>query len=233
MTETPDHRGARHRGPPLVLLAGVHTLLFVASLVVLNGLTEGTWLLPGADPNQIVAFLDDNAGPLRVVGMLQFGAAVPLMLYAASASSQLRHLGIRAAGTTITLAGGVVAATLLGVAGLGMVTAAATADAATPATATLVHQVVFLTGGPGHVVFLGLLLAGIAITSMLARQLAAWLCWAMLAIAAAAELATLSLAIQPLGVLVAVGRFGGMAALIAAGVALPSELSSYRPGYGA
>lgn len=149
MTETPDHRGARHRGPPLVLVAGVYTLLFVASLVVLNGLTEGTWLLPGADPNQIVAFLDDNAGPLRVVGMLQFGAAVPLMLYAASASSQLRHLGIRAAGTTITLAGGVVAATLLGVAGLGMVTAAVTADAATPATATLVHQVVFLTGGPG------------------------------------------------------------------------------------
>lgn len=220
MTES-DRRGATHRGPPLVVLAGVHTILFVASLVVLNGLTQGTWPLPGDDPNQIVTFLEDNTGPVRVVGMLQFGAAVPLLLYAASASSRLRFLGIRAAGTTIALAGGIVAATLMAVAGLGMVAAAATADGGTPATATLVHQLVFLTGGPGHVVFLGLLLAGIAVTSLLARQLPAWLCWAMLAIAAAAELATLSLVIQPLGVLVAVGRFGGMAALIAAGASLP------------
>lgn len=221
MTETSDRRDAAHRGPPLVLLAGVHAVLFIASLAVLNGPTQGTWPLPDAEPDQIVAFLNDNTGLIRVVGMLQFGAAVPLVLYAASASSQLRHLGIRAAGTTIALAGGVVASTLLAVAALGMVSAAATAHVATPATATLAHQLVILAGGPGHVAFLGLLLAGIAVTSLLAGHLPAWLCWAMLAIAAAAELATLSLAVEPLGFLVAVGRFGGMAALVAAGVALP------------
>lgn len=218
--------GATHRGPPLIVLATVHVVLFVASLVVLNGPTEGTWPLPGADPHAIATFLADNASLLRLVGMLQFGAAVPLLLYAASASNQLRHLGIRAAGTTITLASGTVAAVLLATAGLGMVTAAATAETAGPATATLAHQLVFLAGGPGYVVFLGLLLASIAVTGLLSRHLPPWLGWAMLTVAAAAELATLSLAVEALGVLVAVGRFGGMAVLVAAGAVLPTRRAS-------
>ena len=53
MTETLARRA--HRRPPLVLLAGVHAVLFIASLAVLN----------------------DNTGLIRVVGMLQFGPAVP------------------------------------------------------------------------------------------------------------------------------------------------------------
>lgn len=223
MTAPLDDHAARHRGPPLALLATVHAVLFVASLVVLNGATEGSWPRPGAAPDDILTFLTDNANALRVVGLLQFGAAVPLLLYAATASSRLRHLGIRAAGTTITLAGGVVAATLLAAAGLGMVTAAATADVASPAIAAVVHQLTFLVGGPGHVAFLGLLLAGIGVTSLLDRQLPRWLCWTTLAVAVAAELATLSLAIEPLSALVAIGRFGGMAALITVGALLPNR----------
>lgn len=224
-----DQHGARHRGPPLVLLATVHVVLFVASLVVLNGLTKGSWPRPGADPADVGAFLANNGTHLRVVGLLQFGAAVPLLLYAATESSRLRHLGIRAAGTTITLAGGVVAAVLLAVAGLGMVTAGATAGIATPALATVVHQVVFLVGGPGHVVFLGLLLAGIAVTSLLARQLPRGVAGAILAVAVVAELSTLSLVVEPLGVLVAIGRFGGMAALVVAGVLLPTRRPAPGP----
>lgn len=222
-TPTPDRRGAAHRGPPLVLLGIVHVVLFLAFLVVLDGLTEGSWPMPGTDPDQIAGFLAGNGDLLRVVGMLQFGAAVPLALYAATASSRLRHLGIRAAGTTITLAGGLVAAARLAVAGLVMVTAGASGPAATPATAAILHQLVFVVGGAGYAVFLGLLLAGIAVTSLLPRQLPRWLCWTTLAIAAAAELSTLSLAIEPLSVLVAVGRFGGMLALIAAGALLPNR----------
>ena len=109
-----------------------------------------------------------------------------------------------------------------------MVTAGATAGVATPALATVVHQVVFLVGGPGHVVFLGLLLAGIAVTSLLARQLPRGLAGAMLAVAVVAELSTLSLVVEPLGVLVAIGRFGGMAALVAAGALLPTRRPAPR-----
>lgn len=223
MTAPLDDHAARHRGPPLALLATAHVALFVASLVVLDGATEGSWPRPGALPEDVLAFITGNANPLRVVGLLQFGAAVPLLLYAATASSQLRHLGIRAAGTTITLAGGVVAATLLAVAGLGMVTAAATTDVASPAIAAVVHQLIFLVGGPGHVVFLGLLLAGIAVTSLLSRQLPRSLAGVMVAVAVLAEVSTLSLVIEPLGVLVAIGRFGGMATLFAAGALLPTR----------
>lgn len=224
-----DQHGARHRGPPLVLLATVHVVLFVASLVVLNALTDGTWPRPGADPGDVLTFLAANDTQLRVVGLLQFGAAVPLLLYAATASSRLRHVGVRAAGTTIALAGGVVAAVLLAGAGLGMFTAGATAGVATPALASVVHQVVFLVGGPGHVVFLGLLLAGIAVTSLLARQLPRGVAGAMLAVAVVAELSILSLVVEPLGVLVAIGRFGSMAALVAAGVLLPTRHPASGP----
>lgn len=224
-----DQHGARHRGPPLVALAAVHVVLFVASLVVLNGFTEGSWPRPGTDPADVLAFLAAYETPLRVVGLLQFGAAVPLLLYAATASSRLRHLGIHAAGTTITLAGGVVAAVLLAGAGLGMVTAGVTAEVVTPALATVVHQVIFLLGGPGHVVFLGLLLAGIAVTSLVARQLPRALAGTMLAVAVAAELSTLALVVEPLGVLVAIGRFGGMATLVAAGALLPTRRAAPRP----
>lgn len=207
-----------HRGPPLVLLASVHIVLFFGSLLVLNGPTEGTWPMPGADPTRLVAFFRANTALLSVAGMLQFGSAVPLLLYAATASSRLRHLGVGAAGTTIALAGGVAAAVLLAGAGLGMVVAA---DTLHPATAALVHRLVFVIGGPGHVTFLGLLLAGIAVTALVARLLPKWLCGAMLAVAVVAELATLALVVQPLGFLVALGRFGGMAVLLTAGALLP------------
>ena len=110
-----------------------------------------------------------------------------------------------------------------------MVTAGATADVATPALATVVHQVVFLVGGPGHVVFLGLLLASIAVTSLLARQLPRGLAVAMLAVVVVAALSTMSLVVEPLGVLVAIGRIGGMAAMVAAGALLPTRRPAPRP----
>lgn len=215
--------GPPHRGPSLLLLAAVHTALFLAAVVVLGLLADGGWPLPGAAAGDIRAFVVDNRDLVRVAGMLQFAAAVPLVLYAATASSRLRHLGVRAAGSTIALVGGIGAALTLAVAGLVLTTAGATAATAGPGTHAVLHRLAFVLGGPGHVPFLGLLLAGIAVTSLFARLLPRWLCAATLVIAVAGELATLALVVDALGALTAIARFGGFAALIAAGVLLPAR----------
>lgn len=160
---------------------------------------------------------------VRVAGMLQFGAVVPLGLYAATASSRLRHLGVRAAGTTIALVGGIGAALTLAIAGLVLTTAGATTTVAGSGTLAVLHRLAFMLGGPGHVPFLSLLLAGIAVTSFVARLLPRWLCAAVVLVAVIDELATLALAVDVLDGLTVVARVGGFAALIAAAALLPTR----------
>jgi hypothetical protein len=55
---------------------------------------------------------------VRVSAFLQFGAAIPLAIYAATVSTRVRTLGIRAPGATIAQIGGVLAAAFLALAGL-------------------------------------------------------------------------------------------------------------------
>ena len=104
-----------------------------------------------------------------------------------------------------------------------MTTAGATATAADPGTLAVLHRLAFVLGGPGHVPFLGLLLAGIAVTSFFARLLPRWLCAAVVLVAVIGELATLALATDALAALTAIARFGGFGALLAAGALLPTR----------
>ena len=67
----------------------------------------------------------------------------------------------------------------------------------------------------------GLLLAGVAVTSGLHRLFAGWMMAVGLVLAAAAELSTFALVWPPLGFLLPLARFLGMAWLFAAGALLP------------
>lgn len=223
MTVRREGQGPPHKGPPLAVLAIVHAVLFIASIVVLNGVTDGSWPLPGVEPDLLVEFLTANRGLVQVAGMLQFASAVPLALYAATGSHRLEHLGVRAAGTRIGSVGGSAAAVLLALSGLLLVTVAASAGTRAGAALVALHHLIFVSGGVGQVVFLGLLVAGMAVPSLVAGFAPRWLCWTSLAIAAAAELATLALVLEPVQVLLPIGRFGGMAALIGFGVLLPTK----------
>src|ERR671929_114791 len=84
--------GARHPSPPLVMLAAAHAALFAASLVASGDLPAVRWGV-----------------------FLQLGAAVPLGLFAATATSRLHFLGVRAAGASIALFGGVAASAALAI----------------------------------------------------------------------------------------------------------------------
>ena len=85
------------------------------------------------------------------------------------------------------------------------------------------HDLSFLTGGPAHVVFLGLLVAGVAVPALLLGLLPRALAVAGLVIAAVAELATLALLWPELSVLVPLARFPGLLWLVVAGFRLPQR----------
>lgn len=210
-------------GPPLVVLAAVSTVLFLAGLITIAVLSDGVFPSPFAAPETIAAYFQANSRAVGIGAFFQFGAAVPLAIYAATASARLRNLGIRNPGATIALVGGVLAAAFLSLSAMISWTLSRPAVVADPALVRALHDLTFMAGGPGHVVPLGLLLAGIAVPGLIVGLLPRWLAIAGLVLAAVAELATLTLLVDSAAVLLPVARFGGLAWLIAAGALLPKH----------
>jgi hypothetical protein len=85
------------------------------------------------------------------------------------------------------------------------------------------HDLAFVTGGTAHVVFLGLLIAGIAVPGLILGLLPRQVAWAGLVIAALGEISTASLIWAPLAVLLPIARFPGLIWLIIAGRLLPER----------
>jgi hypothetical protein len=88
-----------------------------------------------------------------------------------------------------------------------------------------IYFLVFLVGSPGHLVALGLLVAGMAVPGRALGLMPRSLAWAGLLIAALAELTTLVLACPQLGVILPIARVAALVWLVAAGAALPRSPS--------
>jgi hypothetical protein len=223
-TAVPSPRRQAQGGPHLGALAIVFAALFLAGLILSTALAGGKpYPSPFGDGTSILAYFRDNSNAVRIGGALQFGAAVPLAIYAATVNARLHQLGVRAPGATIALAGGLLAAVFLALSGLlGWVLSRPEVHD-DPALVRALQLLNFGAGGVGHVVPLGLLLAGIAVPGLLVRLLPTWLAWAGLVIAAIAELSTLALLVDAAAYLLPVARFAALAWLIAAGFLLPRQ----------
>lgn len=213
---------ARSGGPHPGVLGIVSLGILLAGLITSAILTGGqTFVSPFATEGQVAVFFQQNVPATRVGGMLQFGSAVPLGIYAATVYARQLRLGVRVPGPAIGFFGGVSAAIFL------MLSGSVTWVLSRPeitTDATLTHAlsfIAFITGGVAFVVGIGLLVAGIAVPSLILRFMPRWLAWTGLVIAALSELSFLSMAIEPLQFLLPIGRFGGLLWLIAAGFLLP------------
>lgn len=211
-------RRAAQGGPPPGILAVVFTVLLLGG-VVLAAATG--FPSPDSAAAGIQAYFHDHPDAVRISAFLQFGAAVPLAIYAAAVSVRLRALGIRAPGAAIAGVGGILAAAFLALSGLFDWVLARPEILAEPALVRALHDLAFASGGPGHIVPLGLLIAGIAVPGWLARLLPRPLAFAGLAIAAVAEASTLSLLFDGAAFLLPIARFTGLVWLIATGFRLP------------
>jgi hypothetical protein len=208
-------------GPPLGVLALVSTALLVAGVAGGAAVAGQTYPSPYADPELIRQYFATSSLAVTIGGTAVFASAVPLLIYAATAGARLRQLGVTAPGATIALAGGVAGATLLALSGLLQWTLGRPAVLAAEPLLHALHELSFLTGGPAHVVFLGLLVAGVAVPGLLLGLLPRALAVTGLVIAAVAELATLALLWPELSVLVPLARFPALVWLVVVGFRLP------------
>ena len=88
----------------------------------------------------------------RAIAVGTFGSSIPLAIYAATASARLRQLGITAPGATIALAGGLLASPGLALSSLTAWTLSRPEVTSDAALVRALYYLVYLTGGPWHVV---------------------------------------------------------------------------------
>ena len=121
----------------------------------------------------------------------------------------------------IALVGGITASILLAISGL-TTWAQSQIDSPLPAEVSdFVSKLVFALGGIGFAGGLGLLVAGIAVPSVVLRLVPRWLGWVGLLLAAIGEVSFLSLLGDGFNALLPITRFGGLIWLATVGFLLP------------
>jgi hypothetical protein len=215
----------RFAGPPLTPLALVYTLLFAANIVSAALLRHGPlFVTPFGDAEAARAFFAGNPLAVKVSAFFFFGSAVPLGIYTATVVSRLRFLGVRAAGTNIALFGGFAASGAIAISALCMWVLSVPEVSASLVATRVLYFLTFLFGGAGFAVAFGLLAAGVSVTSHFARLLPRWFVVLGMIVAAAGEVASLSLLIYAANLAIPVTRFVGFVWLILVGALLPKTL---------
>jgi hypothetical protein len=213
--------GGRQRGgPPLALVAAICIGLLFGGLA-LGVALGGVMALPYGPVAAVQQYVRAERLAVQVIAVAVFASSVPLAVYAATASGRLRQLGVCAPAATIALTGGILAAGALGLTGLVAWTLSRPEVSGDTALVRALYYLVFLVGGAGHIVALGLLVAGMALPSLSLGLLPRPLAWAGLAIAGLSELTTLVLFWPVLGPILPVARVSALAWLLVAGARLP------------
>jgi hypothetical protein len=218
----------RHAGPPLWLVATTYTVLFLAGLYPVT-VFGGQPHFPGPweSADTIEAFFLARPTAVRVCAFLQFGAAIPLGIFAASTVSRLQFLGARVAGVSIALFGGLATAVTMMAASIALWVMAQPGIAENRAVLQALYWLVQGFGGAGFSVPFGILVAGVTIPAAFMRLIPRWLVMLGIAIFVCGELSWLYLMVPGALPLVPLARFPGFVWMIAIGIALPS--STGRP----
>jgi hypothetical protein len=223
-SDTGNHSD-RHAGPPLLPVAVVHVLLFMAGLLAVTAFAGGDRFPSPFEPEEVIRhFFSVHAAQVHVQAFLLFGAAIPLGIFTATTVSRLQFLGVRAAGELIALYGGFGASLALAVSGVGSWTLSILgARAVSGNLIQALHLLTFAAGGPAAVVFLGLFVAGVSVSGGLARLIPRWVAWLGVVVALIAELSSLVLLFPGVAPLLPLARFPGLVWLIAVGASLPKS----------
>jgi hypothetical protein len=215
---------ARHASPPLGLLAVVYALLFNAGLYFVVSFSGGPHFPgPWESTETITAFFQGHAGQALWCSFLQFGAAIPLGIFCATAVSRLQFLGVRAAGAHIALFGGLMTTFNMVAASFILWTMAYPGVAQDTGVLRALYYLMFAFGGVGFSVPMGLLIAGLCIPALFLRLLPRWLIAFGLVIAVLGELSWLDLMTPKALPLIPLTRFPAFLWLIAAGFLMPAS----------
>ena len=214
-TPKPDLSARSSGGPPLPVPAIAFAVLTLLAVIVSIKIPT-----PGASAQTVLNYQTAHGTALRLGGFLQFAAALPLAIWAATVHGRLHALGVTAVGNTMALAGGILAAASLAFGGLITWTSAETAHLGDPALARVLADLGFATGAAGFVVPFALLIAGVAVPSLIMNLMPRPLALAGLVLAAIGMSATATLLTDTLDPTLPVVRFGGLIWIIAASILL-------------
>ena len=220
-----------HAGPPLVWLAVVYTLLFLAALLALVVLRHGAVstairsMNPYGPAQDAQNLFGSSPEAVRLSAFLMLGSTIALGIYVATIFSRMHFLGIRTAGPSIAFVGGLGASGALAVAALCLCVLSVPELDASLSVGKLLHFLTFFSGGAFFSAAFGLMAAGVSVTSYFLRLLPPWLVWWGLCIAVVGELSTFSLIALPMTFAIPITRFGGFVWLIAAGALMPKTIA--------
>lgn len=221
---TPRTTARPQGGPPPLAPVLAYGVLMVTAVILSAGSPQ-----PSASAGSVLAYDGAHHSALQVAGCLGFAASLPLAVWSATVYRRLRTgLGVTAPGAVIALVGGLLAAASLALTGLVNWTSSQTSSFGDAGVARALADLSFATGSAGFVTPLGLLIAGIAVPGLIMRLLPRWLAWAGLVIAALSVLSTFALLSAALDFTFPVGRFLGLAWLIAVSIKLPANRHGTR-----
>jgi hypothetical protein len=206
----------------LGIVATTFAVLFNAGLYPVT-IFGGQPYFPGPweSANTMVAFFQARSTAVLAMAFFHFGAAISLGIFTASVFSRLQFLGVRAAGASIALFGGL--ATVFNMMASALVSWVTVHPGITQ-DMLLVQALYYLQyafGGPGFSVPLGLLIAGVSVPAAFMKLLPKWLVGFGLVLAVCGELSSLNLIFPKALFLIPLTRFPGFVWLIAAGFLLP------------
>lgn len=220
MKQPATHPSIRHAGPPLLLPALIYTALMVAGGTTLNA----AFRIPYDSAASTPAYIAGLTRSISWGSFCEFASAVPLAIFVATVVSRLHFLRVRAAGATIALVGGILAAGMLLLSGLALWSLTRPGVSAVDGAVRTLQAVGFAGGGPGFVVPLGLFLAGVSVTAGLYRLVPRWIMIFGLVVALGCELASLTLVGYYASWCIPFGRFLSVVWMIALAIYLPSRL---------
>lgn len=207
----------RRGGWPLAPLSLACIGLLIGGIAI-GVAVGGVMPLPYGPAGAVTGYVRAQPVAVRIIAVATFASSVPLALFGAIAGARMRQLEGRAGSAAIALTGGVLAAGALGLAGLLGWTLSIPEVGANAALVRALYLLVFLTGGPAHIVALGLLVGAISAsgTGVLPRPVAR----IGLATAILAEVTAVVLIWPALGVILPVARVLALTWLMVASFAL-------------
>jgi hypothetical protein len=158
-----------------------------------------------------------------------FGSAVPFGIFAVTMVSRLRFMGVRAAGTNITLLGGLVATIALFLSGIAGWILSMPDVSASVAVVKAINSLSFLCGGVLYAMGFGLFAAGVSVTSYFTRLLPRWLTFLGIVLAITGELSWFSLIAYPANFFIPITRFVGFIWMLLAAIALTRGRKTVQP----
>lgn len=223
-----SHSG-RPDGPPPGIVALVALVLTVAAVAVGAGIAGGTPIIsPTQSGGDVAGYYLAHRSAAVAAGFFTFGSSVPIGIFAATVYARQLKLGIRVPGPKIAFFGGIAASVAVAVSGLVTWVLGQPVAGQSEALLHTLAYLAFAAGGPGFVVAIGMLIAGIAVPSVILGLVPKWLAWVGLVVAALSELSFFGLVVPQAMILLPVGRFAGLLWLVVIGFLLPRNRHEIR-----